>query len=128
MLSSSRICHACWLRSDRRNTRSRSISSNIPSEDLDEETDSIGNESTLNAPQGPEMESTIFLPNYVRSPDTQRCCFFPGCTGTDRRTVPSSLRVRLFCDYSYYVRYYENNYEIQNNSIKNDVLTIQKCF
>lgn len=30
---------------------------------------------------------------------------FPGCTGTDRPrlTVPVSLRVRLFCDYKYYV-------------------------
>lgn len=43
------------------------------------------------------------LSNYIRAPDTQRQCFFPGCNQPERLLVPSSLRVSLICDYNYYV-------------------------
>lgn len=50
-----------------------------------------------------ESVATILLPNYVRAPISQSRCFFPNCDSSERLTVPNDLRVRLFCDYNYYV-------------------------
>ncbi|KAL4702106.1 hypothetical protein ACJJTC_008136, partial [Scirpophaga incertulas] len=85
------LCHTCWRRIDR-------AASRLPEEQISQpnlpalETEHVDNVST------PSQESTagsgdIFMPNYIRAPATQRQCFFPGCTETERLLVPSTLRV-----------------------------------
>ncbi|CAK1587675.1 unnamed protein product [Parnassius mnemosyne] len=101
--SSSRVCHNCWRRTDR--AVSQSTAEREPSE--------LSSLSTLQSevsnvlhPEQQSLDNTthsILLPNYVRAPLTQNQCFFPGCNDFNRLTVPSALRVRLFCDYNYYV-------------------------
>lgn len=91
---------------------SRSTHATVGQEPESEATSSLSWQSeaigTVNSP--PEERTLdisnsnqILLPNYIRAPSTQRQCFFPGCNGTERLLVPSSLRVSLLCDYNNYM-------------------------
>ncbi|CAK1555942.1 unnamed protein product [Leptosia nina] len=73
---SSRICHPCWQKADR---------------------------ASVQRTTAPTKESEIILPNYTRAGNSERRCIFPKCQATERIHVPTSIRVRLLCDLSYYV-------------------------
>ncbi|KAF9413681.1 hypothetical protein HW555_008127 [Spodoptera exigua] len=105
MPSLSRVCHNCWRRTDR--ATSRTTAEREPSESEPSSLPSLQSEEASNElqpePQRLEASQSVLLPNYVRAPITQNQCFFPGCNDSNRLTVPSGLRVRLFCEYNYYV-------------------------
>lgn len=100
------MCHNCWRRTDRATSRSTAQrESELSSPSLSQSSQSEVSSNVLQAGQ-PSLDTTsdsILLPNYVRAPNTQNQCFFPGCSETNRLIVPSALRVHLFCEYNYYV-------------------------
>ncbi|CAH2088967.1 unnamed protein product [Euphydryas editha] len=104
--SSTRLCHNCWRRTDRATSRSTAErQSELSSPSLSQSSQSEVSSNVLQAGQ-PRLDTTsdsIVLPNYVRAPNTQSQCFFPGCSESNRLIVPSALRVHLFCEYNYYV-------------------------
>ncbi|XP_063898807.1 uncharacterized protein LOC135119097 [Helicoverpa armigera] len=81
--SLSRICHPCWHRADRAAIH------------FVQESASTSSASTT--------ESEIILPSYTRAANTERCCIFPDCHEPERMHIPTSIRVRLLCDLSFYV-------------------------
>lgn len=67
------------------------------------ETEDVDTQSSQ-ATQGSSTPSgDTLLPHYTRAPNTQRQCFFPGCSESNRLLVPTTLRASLLCDYNYYV-------------------------
>ncbi|CAH2109210.1 unnamed protein product [Euphydryas editha] len=95
-----------WRRTDRATSRSTAErQSELSSPSLSQSSQSEVSSNVLQAGQ-PRLDTTsdsIVLPNYVRAPNTQNQCFFPGCSESNRLIVPSALRVHLFCEYNYYV-------------------------
>lgn len=99
MPSSASVCHTCWRRIDRAASRTQEDTPAQPSFIQPESTDTV----STNEEESVASDNCILLPNYIRAPGTQSRCFFPNCVRSERLTVPNDLRVRLFCDYNYYV-------------------------
>lgn len=81
------ICHRCWQRAN----------NDINRQDLPDE-----NVVDVNRPAEGAQPNEIFVPEYVRAPNSSRTCLYRHCRNLDLRRIPASIRLFAICNYSLY--------------------------
>ncbi|CAG4992826.1 unnamed protein product [Colias eurytheme] len=82
------VCHRCWQRAN----------NDVNQQDLPDENVVVD----VNSPAEGAQPNEIFVPEYVRAPNSSRTCLYRHCRNLDLRRIPASIRLFAICNYSLY--------------------------
>lgn len=110
------VCHSCWVRADRNaqhfltGPSGPSASVDVISENVESTLPSTSQSTTdVAVSQGtpqftPRTSTSIILPDYLRSAETESRCFIEGCQRQERNRVPVTTRKMLLDLYKFYIQ------------------------
>ncbi|KAL4713350.1 hypothetical protein ACJJTC_016818 [Scirpophaga incertulas] len=105
--ASDRVCHACWLRTQREVRRMHRVESERiqrPASDVtDQEESSVVDEVRPHNVENESITQNVVIPGYKRAANSNRRCVFPDCSQTTLRSISDQFRAILIKDYRFYL-------------------------
>ncbi|XP_060807317.1 uncharacterized protein LOC132903317 [Amyelois transitella] len=103
-----RVCHACWLRTQREVRRMHHVDSEHGQQSASDISQDREESSDLNErrPEGVEDETitqTILIPGYKRAANNNKRCVFLNCPQTTLRSISDNFRALLIKDHRFYI-------------------------